>query len=72
VAPTYSQVFRWFREKYDLHHVIHQFTFKKGTDEEYLAEVAKADDTFSECRTYEDAEVACLEKLIEIIEEKQK
>jgi hypothetical protein len=71
-APTFSQVFRWFREKYDLHHVIHQFTFKKGTDEEYLAEVAKADDTFSECRTYEDAEVACLEKLIEIIEEKQK
>ena len=71
-APTYSQAFRWFREKYDLHHVIHQFTFKKGTDEEYLAEVAKADDTFSECRTYEDAEVACLEKLIEIIEEKQK
>ena len=71
-APTYSQAFRFFREKYDLHHVIHQFTFKKGTDEEYLAEVAKADDTFSECRTYEDAEVACLEKLIEIIEEKQK
>jgi hypothetical protein len=71
-APTFSQAFRWFREKYDLHHVIHQFTFKKGTDEEYLAEVGKADDTFSECRTYEDAEVACLEKLIEIIEEKQK
>ena len=71
-APTYSQAFRWFREKYDLHHVIHQFTFKKGTDEEYLAEVAKADDTFSECRTYEEAELACLEKLIEIIEEKQK
>jgi hypothetical protein len=71
-APTFSQAFRWFREKYDLHHVIHQFTFKKGTDEEYLAEVGKADDTFSECRTYEDAEVTCLEKLIEIIEEKQK
>jgi hypothetical protein len=71
-APTWQSAFRWFREKYDLHHVIHQFTFKKGTDEEYLAEVGKADDTFSECRTYEDAEVACLEKLIEIIEEKQK
>jgi hypothetical protein len=71
-APTFSQAFRWFGDKYDLHHVIHQFTFKKGTDEEYLAEVGKADDTFSECRTYEDAEVACLEKLIEIIEEKQK
>ena len=70
-APTYSQAFRWFREKYDLHHVIHQFTFKKGTDEEYLAEVGKADDTFSSCRTYEEAELACLEKLIEIVESKK-
>jgi hypothetical protein len=56
LAPTYSQVFRWFREKYDLHHVIHNFTALKGTDEEYLAEVGKADDTFSSCRTYEEAE----------------
>jgi hypothetical protein len=71
LAPTYSQVFRWFREKYDLHHVIHNFTALKGTDEEYLAEVGKADDTFSSCRTYEEAELACLEKLIEIVESKK-
>jgi hypothetical protein len=70
-APTYSQAFRWFREKYDLHHVIHNFTALKGTDEEYLAEVGKADDTFSSCRTYEEAELACLEKLIEIVESKK-
>ena len=70
VAPTFSQAFRWFREKYDLHHVIHNFTFKKGTDEEYLAEVGKADDTFSECRTYEEAELDCLKKLIEIVKNK--
>jgi hypothetical protein len=69
-APTYSQAFRFFREKYDLHHVIHHFTHKKGTDEEYLAEVGKADDIFSECRTYEEAELACLQKLIEIVENK--
>jgi hypothetical protein len=71
-APTFSKAFRFFREKYDLHHVIHHFTHKKDTDEEYLAEVDKADDIFSECRTYEEAELACLEKLIGIIEEKQK
>jgi hypothetical protein len=69
-VPLFSQCLRWFREKYDLHHVIHQFTFKKGTDEEYLAEVAKADDTFSSCRTYEEAELACLVKLIDIIKNK--
>jgi hypothetical protein len=71
-TPTWQSAFRWFREKYDLHHVIHHFTHKKGTDEEYLAEVGKADDIFSECRTYEEAELACLEKLLEIVEEKQK
>jgi hypothetical protein len=70
LAPLFQQAFRWFREKYDLHHVIHNFTALKGTDEEYLAEVGKADDTFSSCRTYEEAELACLEKLIEIIETK--
>ncbi len=69
LAPTYSAAFRWFREKYDLHHVIHHFTHKKGTDEAYLAEVGKADDTFSSCKTYEEAELACLDKLIEIVEQ---
>jgi hypothetical protein len=67
-APIFSQAFRWFREKHDLHHVIHHFTALKGTDEEYLAEVGKADDTFSSCRTYEEAELECLEKLLEIAE----
>jgi hypothetical protein len=71
-APLFSQAFRWFREKYDLHHVIHHFTHKKGTDEEYLGEVGKADDTFSSCKTYEEAELACLDKLIEIVELKTK
>jgi hypothetical protein len=69
-APLFSQAFRWFREEYDLHHVIHHFTHKKGTDEAYLAEVGKADDIFSYCKTYEEAELACLEKLIEIVEQK--
>ncbi len=71
LAPTYSQAFRWFRETYGLHHVIHQLNFKKGTDEEYLAEVDKKDG-FSYFRTYEECEYYCLEKLIEVVEEKQK
>jgi hypothetical protein len=70
-APLYSQAFRWFRETYGLHHVIHQLNFKKGTDEEYLAEVDKKDG-FSYFRTYEECEYYCLEKLIEVVEEKQK
>jgi hypothetical protein len=66
--PTWQSAFRWFREKYELHHVIHQFNFKKDTDEEYLAEVGQTDDGFMYFRTYEECECFCLTKLIEIVE----
>lgn len=69
-APTFSQCFRWFREEYDLHHVIHQFNFKKDTDEEYLAEVDKIENGFEYFRTYEECEHFCLNKLIEIVKNK--
>ena len=65
-----SMAFRWFREKYFLHHVIHQFEFKKDTDEEYLAEVNNTDNGFSYFRTYEEAEFFCIDKLIEIVKNK--
>jgi hypothetical protein len=71
LAPLFQQAFRWFRQEYGLHHVIHQLNFKKGTDEEYLAEVDK-EDGFSYFRTYEECDYYCLEKLLEIVEEKQK
>jgi hypothetical protein len=70
LAPTWQQAFRWFREKYDVHHVIHQFNFKKDTNEEYLAEVGQTDDGFMYFRTYEECECFCLTKLIEIVESK--
>ena len=65
--PTYSQAFRWFREEYDMHYNIHRFNFKKGTDEEYLAEVDSTSN-FSYFRKYDECVVFCLEKLIEIVE----
>ena len=64
-APTFSQVFRWFRDKYNLKSFIQPipddvdtYIFAYGTkeiehdDEDYLK--------------YEEAELACLRKLIEI------
>jgi predicted GNAT superfamily acetyltransferase len=59
-APTYSQAFRWFREKYNLHQFI-----------EYI-EVADRYDWWvrhymQHAKTYEEAELACLKKLIEIV-----
>ena len=64
-APTYSQAFRWFRVKgyhagiiprYDeFHYHIKDF----NTDNEY-------DDVYN-ISSYEEAELACLRKLIEIV-----
>jgi hypothetical protein len=74
-APTYSQAFRWFREKYNLDSYLKPqiITGKKSydfyiwiNDNEYL-EIG-----VSNTATYEEADLVCLEKLIEIIEQKQK
>ncbi len=69
-APLYQQAFRWFREKYKFNHSIicHKHPF--GTDDyQYL--ILLDEDEFVETgfNTYEEAELACLEKLIEIVEQ---
>jgi hypothetical protein len=63
-APTYSQAFRWFREKHKLYSPItdnglgqYDFSIKH----EWCGRVYD---------TYEEAELACLTKLIEIVKEK--
>ena len=96
-APTFSQAFRWFREKYDLVHEISWSKYKGGlnfdydvfslvlpTDDELGDEDDIASDKsmetydslvdkgfkYKESDTYEEAEVACLNKLIEIVKNK--
>ena len=64
-APLYQQAFRWFREKYDCHHTIKHN--KKYVGIAYSSVVNFSIDEFE---TYEEAELACLEKLIEIVEAK--
>ena len=67
--PTYSQTFRWFREKYRLSVLIHdcldEIVEWTLTEDKIIHEVP------NRIETYEEAELACLKKLIEIIE-KQK
>lgn len=69
-APTYSQAFRWFREKYNMNHsiILHETTF--SNDYQYL--VLSNDNEFVEVgyTTHEEAELACLQKLIEIVKTK--
>ena len=60
-APLYQQAFRWFREKYDIISVI----YRVGDDYVFGFDTTGA---FNNNPTYEEAELACLTKLIEIVE----
>jgi hypothetical protein len=65
-APLFQQAFRWFREKYGLiysiGHIGHTNTW---TYEIINMRIAGPDYGYGE--TYEEAELACLKKLIEIV-----
>ena len=82
IAPTFSQAFRWFREKYNLKGFIgfrpnvKQFDchiydmFLSGTEyvkQRTLEEFNKD----PKVGTYEEAELECLKKLIEIVKTKE-
>ena len=73
--PTFSQAFEWFRKKY---HIIGYPIFKGGKttqtawyDYVIYSEIEwEVDNPNQQWKTYEEAELACLEKLIELIENK--
>ena len=79
-APTFSKAFRWFRERHFYHSIntYHSVSPNKpfGVSIDYLHESGKWDyiDLRGEVEfeTYEEAEVACLTKLIEIVETRTK
>jgi hypothetical protein len=59
----FSQAFRWFREKYELYSFV--FNFEEGFGYvTYKEGVTQTNESFD---TYEEAELACLNKLIEIV-----
>ncbi len=69
-APLKQQVFRWFREKYNLWSSIHPEVYSKEwnyhvqewSNTEHWGELWQGDSW----DTYEEAENACIDKLIEI------
>lgn len=65
LAPLHQQVFRWFREKYDLGHMINGVGF-----ESFIMNIGGIIAVFPMFKTYEEAELACLKKLIEIVKKK--
>ena len=78
-APTFSQAFRWFREKHNLMFQIfylrngnHASIIHKTTPEymDLVDQVTPSSGCFDEivdCYSYEEAELACLRKLIKIV-----
>jgi len=69
-APTFSQAFRFFREKYKLNSLIID---SKSYDWYFDISDMQIDDVVSEMlyfKTYEEAELECLVKLIEIVKNK--
>ena len=71
VAPTFSQAFRWFREKHGLVGIIkfgtNDFTYNVY-NEDGMGLLTKESLNFN--GNYEEAELACLKKLIEIAKNK--
>lgn len=68
LAPTFSQAFRWFRDEYKLFSSIEYST---TTQTDFVITINKKainDARDEEYKTYEEAELACLTKLIEIVE----
>jgi hypothetical protein len=70
-VPTYSQAFRWFREKYNLDSFVkhlYKSTIKVGyyfgIDQYKGVEFQMDFDAWYD--TYEEAELACIKKLIEL------
>jgi len=69
--PTFSQAFKWFREKYELYSTI-MFRVSMEDNNEYWDWLIKGEEVvYRHFKTYEEAELACLTKLIEIVEQQK-
>jgi hypothetical protein len=69
-APTFSQAFRWFREKYNLKGFVSPVEYLDGTDDTYHWCIYNECNSGNDQLTHEEAELKCLKKLIEIVKNK--
>jgi hypothetical protein len=71
-APLYQQAFRWFREKYKLFGEINLTTKQEDVEvfEFFVLDINEPLFESNDYTNYEEAEQACLEKLIEIVEQR--
>jgi hypothetical protein len=75
-APLYQQAFRWFREKHKQDSLVVPSGDSTGKTNGYYYEIvfdfSKENIESESFKTYEEAESACLDKLIEIIKNRKK
>ena len=79
LVPTFSQAFRWFRKEHNLYHEIRTFAWDYDKKElgfsirTYLNPIYIETERLIHSEvyeTYEEAESACIDKLIEIVKNK--
>ena len=70
-APLYQQAFRWFREKHNLEGEVHCIRFNSKRLKGYQYAITSRNyqkfEQLGDYHTYEEAELACLVKLIDIV-----
>ena len=66
LAPTFSQAFRWFREDHGLNSHIHHEDIDNYS---YCCGIGYSEDIggYQDFKTYEEAELACLDEMIKIV-----
>jgi hypothetical protein len=70
-APLYQQAFRWFKEKYEIYSWVKvEYEYGGITPTYYITGKRQDDIAGGSFNTYEEAELECLKKLIQIIKEK--
>jgi hypothetical protein len=72
-APLYQQAFSWFREKYGLYHSIgldNSLENDVNCDYQIINHSQSISELETDFKSYEEAELECLKKLIEIIKNK--
>jgi len=85
-APTWQQAFRWFMEKYDLDYSLppesssrfrlldrtfNIVIYKYYMNMNVQSEIVRIDGEIARYNKREEAEIACLKKLIEIVKQKK-
>ena len=70
LAPLWQQAFRFFREKYGLHYIICKNIQMDGYGYREVIQIPYMEENKNTIfKTYEEAELACIRKLIEIAKE---